>query len=113
MRRHIVLLLCCLLALPAGLTKAQDAKPPLTGHTCADFDSQTWAQAVYDADKAGNPQMVPDASGRVCATLPPGFAPALWTTALPDGAEPATLRRVIDGDTIEVDRGGEVETVRM
>jgi micrococcal nuclease len=108
-----VLIVALAVATPAAAVTAQAGSPPLAGHLCADFDSQIWAQSVYDGDPAGNPAMAPDANGAVCPDLPAGFAPALWTTAIPADAEPATLRRVIDGDTIEVELDGQVETVRM
>ncbi len=108
-----LLLLGLALGLSSNASAAQVSSPSLASHTCADFDSQVWAQAVYDADKTGNPALAPGGDGRVCADLPSGFAPALWTTAIPGDAQPATLRRVIDGDTIEVDLGGQVETVRL
>jgi micrococcal nuclease len=46
--------------------------------------------------------------------LPHGAAAALWTDSVPEAAEPATLVRVIDGDTIEVRLAhGTTDTVRM
>jgi endonuclease YncB( thermonuclease family) len=113
-RRWLVsFVVIAILIAPARFAAGQSAEPPLTDHVCGDFDSQLWAQSVHDADPPGNPALAPDANGVVCADRPSGFAPALWTTAIPADAEPATLRRVIDGDTIEVDLGGKVETVRM
>ncbi|HEU5432806.1 MAG TPA: thermonuclease family protein [Thermomicrobiales bacterium] len=113
MYRIFVIIALVALALPITLGNAQATTPPLSGHGCADFDSQVWAQSVYDAAPADNAAMASGAGNLVCPDLPSGFAPALWTTAIPAGAEPATLRRVIDGDTIEVELGGQVETVRM
>ena len=105
------MIIVLVLATTAAAGAAGAASPPLAGHACADFDSQIWAQSVYDADPAGNPALAPEATDVVCPDLASGFAPALWTMAIPAGAEPATLRRVIDGDTIEVELGGQVETV--
>ncbi|HEU0116594.1 MAG TPA: hypothetical protein VFQ80_18020, partial [Thermomicrobiales bacterium] len=76
-----VLIVALAVATPAAAVTAQAGSPPLAGHLCADFDSQIWAQSVYDGDPAGNPAMAPDANGAVCPDLPAGFAPALWTTA--------------------------------
>src|SRR5581483_8982135 len=77
LRRIVVLLLILALGCSDAPSAAQASSPPLAGHECADFDSQIWAQAVYDADRAGNPALAPGADGRVCPDLPSGFAPAL------------------------------------
>ena len=55
----------------------------------------------------------PDGNGLACEELPLGVAPALWTNEVPPGAEPASLISVSDGDTIRVDVGGQVETLRL
>ncbi len=106
--------LAALLALPVGARAQPQPTPPLAGHACADFDSFVWAQSVYDADPAGNPDLDSDGDGIACPELAPGFAPALWTTEIPEDAEPVDLLRVVDGDTIEVGfADGSVESVRL
>ena len=106
--------LAALVTSPVSAVAAQAEPPPLAGHACGDFDSYVWAQSVYDADPAANPELDLDGDGIACPEWPPGFAPALWTTAIPLGAEPAELVRVVDGDTIEVRfEDGAVESVRL
>ena len=80
---------------------------------CANYDAQVWAQSVYETDPSRYAALDPDGNGRACDDLPLGVAPAHWTTDVPRGAEPATLISVSDGDTIRVDIGGKVETVRL
>ena len=80
---------------------------------CANYDSQVWAQSVYDTDPTRYAALDPDGNGLACEELPLGVAPALWTNEVPRGAEPAALISVSDGDTIRVDVGGQVETVRL
>jgi micrococcal nuclease len=81
--------------------------------TCANYDSQVWAQSVYESDPTRNAALDPDDNGLACEELPLGVAPAWWTNEVPPGAEPAALIGVSDGDTIRVDVGGQVETVRL
>lgn len=85
------------------------------GSTCADFDAYEWAESVYDADPDANEALDPDGDGLACPELPSGAAaPALWTDEIPERSVPATLLRVIDGDTIEIEtRERNAETVRL
>ncbi len=80
---------------------------------CANYDAQVWAQSVYETDPIRYAIFDPDGNGLACEELSPGIAPAMWTNAVPRGAEPATLISVSDGDTIRVDVGGQVETLRL
>lgn len=91
---------------PAGSARAQVI-------SCADLGVYEYAQSLYDADPAAWAALDPDGDGVACPELPHGVAPALWTDSIPAGAEPATLLRVVDGDTIEVEVGGVVERVRL
>lgn len=98
----IVLALSCL---PVG------AAPVVT--SCADVDSQLWAQSVYESDPVRYTALDPDGNGIACDGMAAGAAPALWADAVPAGAEPATLMGVTDGDTINARIGGQVEPVRL
>ena len=69
--------------------------------SCTDFDAFEWAQSVYEADPVRYAALDPDGDGIACPELGPGAAPALWTTSVPAGAEPARLSRVVDGDTAD------------
>jgi micrococcal nuclease len=80
---------------------------------CTTYDSQVWAQSVYDTDPMRHAALDPDGNGLACEELPLGVAPALWTHDVPRGAEPATLISVSDGDTMRVDVGGREETLRL
>jgi len=80
---------------------------------CANYDAQVWAQSVYETDPTGHAALDPDGNGVACEELSLGIAPAWWTNEIPPGAEPAALISVSDGDTIRVDVGGQVETVRL
>jgi micrococcal nuclease len=100
----IVVLLGAVLAAPGRAAQAT---------TCAGYDSQIWAQSVFETDPARYAALDPDGDGVACADLPPGAAPALWTTQTPVGSEPAELVRVIDGDTIVAMVGGQEEHVRL
>jgi endonuclease YncB( thermonuclease family) len=91
----------------AGGARAADPNP------CATFDSQVWAQTVYETGRRVDPGLDPDRDGLACEDLPPGPAPALWTARLPAAAEPATLRSTVDGDTISVVADGRQESVRL
>ena len=80
---------------------------------CANYDSQVWAQSVYDTEPARYTALDPDGNGLACEELPHGVAPVRWTTEVPREAGPATLISVSDGDTIHVEVGGREETLRL
>src|SRR5215203_518328 len=80
---------------------------------CANYDSQVWAQSRFDADSTRYAVLDPDDNGLACEELPHGVAPVLWTNEVPRGVESASLVSVSDGDTIRVDVGGKVETLRL
>jgi hypothetical protein len=80
---------------------------------CANYDSQVWAQSVYDTDPTRYAALDPDSNGLACEELPHGVAPALWTNEVPRAAEQAALISVSDGDTIRVDVGGREEMARL
>jgi micrococcal nuclease len=80
---------------------------------CANYDSHIWAQSVFESDPARYAALDPDGNDLACEELSLGIAPALWTHEVPRGVEPATLISVSDGDTIRVDIGGKVETLRL
>ena len=83
------------------------------GDDCAVFDSQVWAQAVFEVDPVASAALDPDGNGIACEDLSPGAAPALWTDRVPAGALPATLVSVTDGDTMRVLIDGQNEPVRL
>jgi len=103
------------LALALSLIPLTVRVPAVAGQAlaCDDFDSQIWAQSVYDTDPAGNVSLDPDDNGLACEVLPPGAAPAMWTSHVPSGSQPVTLVRITDGDTIRVDVDGREEPVRL
>ncbi|MDP9362910.1 MAG: hypothetical protein M3Q10_01545 [Chloroflexota bacterium] len=70
---------------------------------------------MYDEDPDENEALDPDGDGIACPELPRGGAAlALWTDEIPARTAPATLLRVVDGDTIEIGtREGAEETVRL
>lgn len=106
--RPIVLLTAvtvAVLGLPASLV-AQAT-------TCTSYDSQIWAQSVYETDPAAYAALDPDGNGLACEELSPGAAPAWWTTDVPTSAEPVQLASVTDGDTIRVFLNGANEPVRL
>ena len=80
---------------------------------CTGYDSQIWAQSVFETDPTRYAALDPDGNGLACEELQPGAAPAWWTETVPVGAEPAQLASVIDGDTIRVNLGGVEEPVRL
>lgn len=106
--RRILLIICALLA--SGVV-------PIPGTAqaanCAGYDSQIWAQSVYDADPTTYAALDPDGNGMACEDLPLGAAPALWTGTIPVGAEPVQLASITDGDTIRVWVNGRNEPVRL
>ncbi len=104
-----------ILALALSLLALTFCQPPVAGQTldCDGFDSQIWAQTVYESDPAGYGALDPDGNGIACEELPSGAAPALWTSQVPAGSQPVTLIEVTDGDTIRVDVGGREEPVRL
>jgi micrococcal nuclease len=81
--------------------------------SCADLDSQIWAQSVFESDPTRFAMLDPDGNGIACDELSAGAAPALWTDVVPENAEPAELVRVTDGDTINVQFKGQTEPVRL
>lgn len=81
--------------------------------TCADVDSQIWAQSLYEADPGRYAALDPDGNGIACDGMPAGAAPALWANAVPTNAERVQLVSVTDGDTIRVQVEGRVEPVRL
>ena len=80
---------------------------------CAGYDSQVWAQSVYETDPGRYAALDPDSNGIACDQLPLGAAPAWWTAAVPAGARPVQLASVTDGDTIRVVVDGREEPVRL
>ena len=80
---------------------------------CGSYDSQVWAQSVFDAKPTHYAALDLDGNDLACEELPHGVSPASWTNEVPPGAEPATLISISDGDTIHIDVGGKVETLRL
>lgn len=80
---------------------------------CAAYDSQIWAQTVFDDDPGLHEALDPDRDGLACEELAPGAAPALWTDDVPAAAIPADLVSVTDGDTIQIFMNGTIEAVRL
>jgi micrococcal nuclease len=89
--------------------------PPVAGQSldCDDYDSQIWAQIVYEIDPVGYAALDPDGNGFACEEVPSGAAPVLWTSQIPPGSQPVTLIEVTDGDTIRVEVDGREEPVRL
>jgi micrococcal nuclease len=89
--------------------------PPVAGQAldCEGYDSQIWAQSVYETDPDGYAALDPDGNGVACEELPSGAAPAQWTSDVPSGSQPVALVEVTDGDTIRVDVDGREEPVRL
>ena len=83
------------------------------GRDCGDYDSQIWAQSIYESDPTRFAALDPDGNGLACEAFDPGAAPAWWTTEIPAGSVPVQLISVTDGDTIRVDVGGRNEPVRL
>lgn len=84
-------------------------------NTCSAFDAWVWAQTVYESDPDTYASgLDPDGNELACEQLPiSGFAPVLWTDAIPASAEAAQLVSVTDGDTIDVTVNGAPDTVRL
>src|SRR5215208_1279198 len=103
------------LALALSLVSLAVHEPHAAGQPvdCDGYDSQIWAQSVYETDPAGYAALDPDGNGRACEELPSGAAPAMWTAFIPSGSQPVTLIEVTDGDTIRVDVDGRNELVRL
>src|SRR5215207_10959292 len=103
------------LALALSLVSLADHEPHAAGQpvNCHGYDSQIWAQSVYETDPAGYAALDPDGNGRACEELPSGAAPAMWTAFIPTGSKPVILIEVTDGDTIRVDVDGRNELVRL
>src|SRR5918997_6258062 len=99
------------LALALSLVTLTIYQPHAAGQPidCDGFDSQIWAQTVYETDPAAYAALDPDGNGFACEELPLGAAPAQWTSQVPAGSQPVTLIEVTDGDTIRVDIGGRGE----
>jgi micrococcal nuclease len=104
-----------ILALALSLVALSLYQPPLAAQAldCGGYDSQIWAQSVYESDPAGYGALDPDGNGLACEELPPGAAPAMWTTQVPSGSQPVALIEVTDGDTIRVAVDGREEPVRL
>jgi micrococcal nuclease len=104
-----------ILALALSLAALSFHRPSVAGQPldCDSFDSQIWAQSVYETDPAGYAALDPDGNGIACEELPSGAAPALWATQIPSGTQLVTLIEVTDGDTIRVDVNGRNEPVRL
>jgi micrococcal nuclease len=103
------------LALALCLVLPTVGQPHVAGQPrdCEGFDSQIWAQSVYETDPVEYATLDPDGNGFACEELPLGAAPAQWTTKIPAGSQPVTLIEVTDGDTIRVDVDGQNEPVRL
>ncbi len=99
-------------ATPAD-TSTGSALSLVQGDSCSAFNSQVWAQTVFDERPWSNGVLDPDNDGLACEELPPGIAPALWTDDLPVDALLVELERVTDGDSIEVIVDGRREEVRL
>jgi hypothetical protein len=104
--RHLVVVM---LGMPLNLPEPTAAQAT----DCAGYDSQVWAQSVFETDPATYAALDPDGNGVACEDLTPGAAPALWTNAVPAQAVPVTLASVTDGDTIRVLINGHNEPARL
>lgn len=100
------------LLLVAGVGSAA-ARAAAQATECSSFDTQIWAQSVYDTNPTQYAALDPDGNGIACEALPDGIAPASWTDAIPADAVPAQIVDVSDGDTIHVMIDGQRETIRL
>jgi micrococcal nuclease len=106
-RSVIATLLAGLIFVPsARVAPSQDAD-------CSAYDSQIWAQSVFETDSAAYAALDPDGNGLACEQCVAGAAPALWTHQIPADAVPAQVISVTDGDTIRVSLEGRNEPVRL
>lgn len=105
MRRLLAVVVVCSLLMPGvSLTAQQTAAQSAS---CSNFDAWVWAQSVFESNKSQNAALDPDGDGIACPDLPvSGFAPVLWTKAIPKDAEAAQIVSVTDGDTFKVSIGG-------
>ena len=103
------------LAIALSLVTLTVHQPHVSGQPldCDGYDSQIWAQSVYETDPAGYAALDSGGNGFVCEELPLGAAPAQWTSQVPSRSQPASLIEVTDGDTIRVDVEGRNEPVRL
>ncbi|HKG28547.1 MAG TPA: hypothetical protein VKB01_05385, partial [Thermomicrobiales bacterium] len=64
------------LALALSLVSLAVHEPHAAGQPvdCHGYDSQIWAQSVYETDPAGYAALDPDGNGRACEELPSGAA---------------------------------------
>jgi hypothetical protein len=70
-----VLLVLVLVGTPVhGVAQATD---------CTGYDSQIWAQSVYETDPTRYAALDPDGKGLACEELEPGAAPAWLTDQVP------------------------------
>jgi micrococcal nuclease len=82
--------------------------------SCADYDAWEWAQSVFESDPDQYDALDPDNDGTACPDLPTGgFAPAIWTDAIPKDVETVELVNQVDGDTYDVLLGGVTNRVRI
>src|SRR5829696_3482032 len=104
-----------ILALALSLAALTFRWSPTSGQPidCDGYDSQIWAQSVYESDPPAYVALDPDGNGIACEALPSGAAPAQWTSHVPSGSQPVSLIEVTDGDTIRVDIDGRNEPVRL
>jgi endonuclease YncB( thermonuclease family) len=110
MRRLVVL---CLLSLLLGSMAIQPMAAQGTA-SCANYDAWEWAQSVFEADPEQYDALDPDNDGTACPDLPKGgFAPAIWTDAIPEDVETVELVNQVDGDTYDVLLGGVTNRVRI
>src|SRR5680860_500882 len=110
-------ILTAIVAMAALLTIAFPAVASAWGGDaadCDDFDAWQWAQTVFETDPDDHATLDPNDDGIACPSLPRnGFAPVLWTDAIPASAERARIASVTDGDTFDIIVNGTPDTVRM
>ncbi|MFM8593154.1 MAG: thermonuclease family protein, partial [Chloroflexota bacterium] len=99
---------------PTATSVAGAVDPAEAPLACGEFDTQMWAQTIFDDNPRAYADLDPDGDGFACEELPYGPVPALWTSRIPANAEPAQLDFTIDGDTIAItDQQGRQEHVRL